>query len=55
MYNRNNTFRLARPATATDAAAWALEGDPARSWTLKDGLFPEGTDGGDISDGIGGR
>ena len=48
VYKRNFTLGLASPSTASDGAAWALAGNPASSWTLRDGTFPVGTDGSDV-------
>jgi hypothetical protein len=50
MYKRNFTFGLATPATVDDGASWALSGTGAATdWTLKDGSFPPGTDGHDLT------
>ncbi|KAL8685510.1 MAG: hypothetical protein Q9218_007716, partial [Villophora microphyllina] len=49
MFKRNFTFGLATPLSHDDGGAWSS--DPsfaAKSWELKDGGFPEGTDGQDV-------
>ena len=49
MYKRNFTSGLASPVDHNDGAAWVPGTGPAKSWTLRDGTFPIGTDGGDLT------
>ena len=49
MYKRNFTFGLASPTSYNDGASWVPGTGPAESWTLADGEFPVGTDGGDVT------
>ncbi|KAK5011701.1 hypothetical protein LTR28_007843 [Elasticomyces elasticus] len=49
MYKRNFTFGLASPRAYNDGDARAPGTGGAKDWTLTDGTFPVGTDGGDLT------